>query len=213
MTCKNCGAVLGENAKVCKNCGAFVEDSSGYVLLTSDDRYDDYYSTPEKEKKKHPVRNFIIFLLIIAIFGGGGTYLYVTRLDAMLHKPPKVSFETGSGYIDAGDEVIFITLDNKDIEYIQGVSLYENDPKSDKKQSPLSTSYEYTKNVDDTFRTILFYTKDLKLDEKKSYKYYYQIKLSFKNDKRIYTYVEPIEFSGDIKNDAGDKVFDHSMYK
>lgn len=29
MKCKNCGALLRDNARVCQNCGAFVEDEKG----------------------------------------------------------------------------------------------------------------------------------------------------------------------------------------
>lgn len=211
MNCKNCGSKLNDNAKVCKNCGAFIDDNSGYVLLTSDDRFDDYYSSPEKKKKAGGLKKIIVFILIVAIIGGGA-YLYFDKLDPIIHKAPEVAFESGSGFIDGGDKVIFVTLDNNNIQYIHGVSLYDYDISNGKSENPVTTEYEYTKSIDSTFRAIFFYTENLNIKSDKNYNYYMEIKLGFNGDDRIYTYVQPVEFSGDIKGDVAETVFDHSMY-
>ncbi len=212
MNCKNCGTRLSEKAKVCPNCGAFVDDSSGYTLLASDDRIYDVYSTEKKQKKKNsPLKNFIIFLLVILIAGGGGL-LFFGKIQPMLNKPPELTFKEGSGIINKDEKVIYVLLDkNSDIQYIHGVKLYDYDKTSGELRDAVSDEYEYTKSIDSTFRAIYFDMKDFNLVNGEKYTYTFEMKFSFNGSEKIHTYTDAVSFDGEITEDASDIVFDHSL--
>ncbi len=217
MNCKNCGARLRDNARVCPNCGAFVDDESGFTLLTSDDRLDDFYSSDEpirgREKtKKSGALSFIISLILVLAIAGGGAYYYFTHIKPKAPEAPSVSFTAGSGVINGDEKVVFVSIEkNPKIQYIHGASVYSTE--EGKSKLLLSSDYEYTKNIDDTFRAIFFDTKEFGLDKKANYKYTFEIMLSFIGSDDVFTYSVPINFSGKIKGDASDTVFDHSHSK
>ena len=213
MNCKNCGTRLSDKAKVCPNCGAFVDDSSGYTLLASNDRYYDVYSTEKKtKKKKSPFRSFLVFVLVILI-AGGGTFLYFDKIAPMINKQPEMSFNQGSGIINKKDKVIYVLLDkSSNIQYIHGVALYNYDrTQIDEIREPVSTDYEYTKSIDSTFRSIFFDTKDYNINKDEKYTYTFEMKFSFTGSDKIYTYLHPVTFSGNITEDASDIIFDHTL--
>lgn len=211
MYCKNCGTRLSDNAKVCPNCGTFIDDGSGYTLLTSDDRYDDFYSSdPVPEKKKSGTLAYIISLILVIAIVGAGAYIYFTKINPPQKPSPQVEFSTGCGIINETQPVVYLTLDNPDIQYIHGVTLYEynkDNPEGEKKL--ISNDYEYTKNIDNTFRAIFFDTSEFGLKKGKKYNYMFEVKLAFVGSDDIFTYNEPMEFKGGFKNNKADVVFDH----
>ena len=213
MNCKNCGAKLKETARVCPNCGAFVDDSSGYTLLTADDRIEDFYSSDGKAKKKGSLAFVISLILTVAIIGAGA-YYYFENIKPRKAETPPVTFSSGSGIINDDEPVIYVAIEkNADIQYIHGVSLYKADYSESgipKNAVSVSSDYEYTKNVDDTFRAIFFDTEKLDLKKNEVYSFTFEIKMSFKNSDDVFTYVQKAEISGDIKDDASDIVFDHT---
>lgn len=212
MTCKNCGAKLRDNAKVCTNCGAFVDDSSGYTLLAADDRVYDVYSS-EKKKKKNGGVKFIIALLIIALIAGGGTYLYFGKIVPSKYKQPQLTFTEGSGLINRSEKVIYVSIPKgADIQYIHGVSLYDYDKTAvDDLRKPITTEYEYTKNIDSSFRAIYFDMKDFNVEKGVNYTYTFEMLFSFNGSDKIYTYDQKVTTDGVFEKDVSDEVFDHSM--
>ncbi len=212
MNCKNCGTRLSDKAKVCPNCGAFVDDSSGYTLLAADDRYYDVYSSEKKKKKNSPFKNFLILVLVVLI-AAGGTFLYFDKIQPALNKAPELSFNQGSGVINRNERVIYVLLDgNSNIQYIHGVSLYNYDrTEHEDIRESVSTDYEYTKNIDSTFRAIFFDMKDYNIVKGEKYTYTFEMQFSFNGSDKIYTYYDTVSFDGDIKDDASDIVFDHSL--
>ena len=195
MNCNNCGARLREDAKVCPNCGAFVDDGGGYTLLTSEEmEYEDYYSDEKKtpKKKKSGFRWFVSIMLTLLIVGCGA-YYYFENFYNRTPDVPSVTFETGSGIINDDEAVIYAHIkDNSDIEYIHGVSLYRYVGETRSViGNALSTDYQYTKNIDATFRTIFFDTDGLELSEGANV-LAFEIKLQFYDSDEIFTYVQPI---------------------
>lgn len=215
MNCKNCGAKLRENARVCPNCGAFVDDKSGYTLLTSDDRYDDYYPEDElpskrRKKKGSSALSFILALILTAAIIGGGAYYYFTHFKTEEKVVPTVTISSGCGVINGGEKVLYFTIaKNSNIQYIHGATLYSAENSKDKKL--LTADYEYTKNIDGTFRCIYFEADNP--DLKGAKKVVAEIKLSFLGDDEIYTYTCEGELKSKFKKDASDFVFDHSNSK
>ena len=212
MNCKNCGTRLSDKAKVCPNCGAFVDDSSGYTLLAADDRYYDVYSSEKKAKKKSPFKSFLVLLLVVLI-ASGGTFLYFDKIQPALNRAPELSFNQGSGIINRNEKVIYVLLEsNSNIQYIHGVSLYNYDrTEHEDIRESVSTDYEYTKNIDSTFRAIFFDMKDFNIVGGEKYVYTFEMQFSFNGSDKIYTYYDTVSFDGDIKEDASDIVFDHSL--
>ena len=212
MNCKNCGTRLGEKAKVCPNCGAFVDDSSGYTLLASDDRIYDVYSSEKKVKKSSPFKTFIAFLLVVLI-AGGGALLFFGKIQPSLNKPPEVKFTAGSGVINRNEKVVYVLLDKgSNIQYIHGAVLYDYDRETlGDLRKAVTDDYEYTKNIDTSFRAIFFDTKDYNIVKDENYTYTVEMNFSFTGSDKIYTYSQKINFSGDIKEDASDIIFDHSL--
>jgi hypothetical protein len=210
MNCKNCGARIKDNAKVCPNCGAFCDDDTGYVLLTSDDKMDDFYSNePEKKKKNSSFKFILSALLVIAIVGAGAYYYFTNIYDG--NKSPQLTFSTGSGIINGDEKVIYVTVNNDSkIEYIHGVSLYQNE-NGEKSDKSVSSDYQYTKNIDSTFRAIFFDTDDLNLKEGEDYTYTFEMNFSFIGSDKIYTYTQDITFNSEITDDVADVIFDHSL--
>ncbi len=211
MNCNNCGARVKDTAKICPVCGALLDDEANYTLLATDDRYDDIYSSAEK-KKHGGLKTFIIILLVIAL-AGGGAYYYFRHKKPTENVAPAVTFTEGSGVINRDEKVIYLTLDNKNIEFIHGVNLYEGDitGAAEEKPEPLTSDYEYTKNVDTTFRAIFFDAEPLGIKADKEYTYTYEMYFSFVGSDDIYPYTKVVTGSGDIKGDVSDAVFDHSM--
>lgn len=213
MNCKNCGAKIKDNAKVCPNCGAFCGDETGYVLLTSDDRIDDFYSTDNRQsRKKSSIRFIISAVLIIAIIGAGAYFYFTHIYDS--NKKPEVAFSTGSGIINGDEKIIYVTIDNSSqIEYIHGVSLYAYDKgdKSLQAGNAVSTDYQYTKSIDSSFRAIFFDIADLELAEGTDYTYTFEMNFSFVGSDKVYTYNQAVSFSSDITEGVSDIIFDHSL--
>lgn len=211
MYCKNCGTRLNDNAKVCPNCGTFIDDGGGYTLLTSDDRLDDFYSSePKHEKKKSGALAYIISLILVVAIAGGGAYYYFTHIKPAEKPAPEVAFSTGCGIINEDEPVVYATLSSSNVQYIQGVSLYEYNPDEPENEGVLvSGDYEYTKNIDGTFRAIFFDTTEFKLKNNKTYNYIFEIKLSFIGSSDVFTYTQPVEVKGGFKDSASEIVFDH----
>ena len=212
MTCKNCGAKLRDNAKVCNNCGAFVDDSSGYTLLAADDRVYDVYSN-EKPKKKNSGIRLVIAIIIVALIAGVGTYLYFEKIEPSLNKQPSLTFSQGSGLINRNEKVVYVSLpEGSNIQYIHGVSLYDYDRAAvEDLRDAISTDYEYTKNIDSSFRAIFFDMKDFNVDSANERTYTLEMQLSFNGSDKIYTYQDKVTVDGKFENDVSDIVFDHSM--
>ena len=208
MKCKNCGTKIKGNETVCPNCGAFVDEQSGYTVITEDRRYEDVYSS-EQKRPRTGLRFFLIALLVIAI-AAGGTFVYFKYLQPVQTTAPELTFTTGYGTINEGRKVIFIQPQGgKDMEYIHGVSLYNGKAEGE----PLSTDYEYTKNVDGTFRTVFFYVDDMELDENATYSYTFVMTTSFVGSQLRFDYTQTVDFPGKIDEDVSATVFDHSMYE
>jgi RNA polymerase subunit RPABC4/transcription elongation factor Spt4 len=211
MNCKNCGARLNDTAKVCPNCGAFCDDETGYVILNSNTvhsaNYDDVSS---KKKKSHKgFVSFIVVLLVLAI-AGGGSYYYFTNI---YNKPdqPTLQFSTGAGIINGDETVVYAMIDDSSLmQYIQGVKIYKGNTVS---SQCVSSDYEYTKNIDDSFRTVFFYADDLDLDTNTECTYTFEMSFSFVDDENVYTYFQTVTFNSNITDDASNMVFDHSMDK
>ena len=208
MKCKNCGARLGADETTCPNCGAITDTDSGYTIITADDRVEDLYSNDEK--KPHKGLRLLIVLLLVVALAAGGSYLYFHYILPLQQARPELTFTTGTGVINEEEPVVYLKLDNaQDMEFIHGVSLYDGPAEGE----PLTTDYQYTKNVDATFRTIFFYTDGLNLTEGQEYNYTFVITVSFHGSDRRYDYEQPVTFSGTITDNAAPIVFDHSMYE
>lgn len=210
MNCKNCGARLRENSKVCPNCGAFVDDGSGYVLLTDNYTSEDVYSDIGKPKKKHSVLKYIISLLLVVLIVGAGAYYYFTNIyqnDEM----PQLSFTSGSGIINDDEPVVYVGLpENSRIEFIHGVQLYDYDKVESKvKKNSVSSSYEYTKSIDGSFRTIFFNTADITPAD--GLVLTFEMKFSFVDSDDVYTYYQTVEFTESKTDDIADIIFDHTL--
>ncbi len=211
MNCKNCGARLKENSKVCPNCGAFVDDGSGYVLLTDNYRSEDVYSDIiGKPQKKRSVFKYIISLLLVAAIAGGGAYYYFTNIYKTDDKP-SLSFTSGSGIINDNEPVAYVGLpENSRIEFIHGVQLYDYDKTASKdKKESISSNYEYTKSIDGSFRTIFFDTSDIKLKDNTVLTF--EMKFSFVDSDNIYTYYQTVELAENQTDNIADIIFDHSL--
>ncbi|MCR5208457.1 MAG: zinc ribbon domain-containing protein [Eubacterium sp.] len=213
MTCKNCGAELRDNARVCRNCGAFVDDGSGYTLLTSDNRVDDFYSS-EPVKKKSGALAYVISMVLVVAIVFGGAYYYFTKIKPQEKPAPQVTFTSGCGIINDNEPVFYAAVEkNTKIQYIHGVKLFVNDaPDSEAGYNCaalLSDKYEYTKNIDDTFRAIFFDARELGNNKN----VVFEIKLGFFGDEGMYTYYVPLAAKEKIKASAADAVFDHSNSK
>ncbi len=221
MKCKNCGAELPEHAKVCPHCGPDIKEEKDYVLLSD---FDDYSRT-NKSKKTESIdrqqmrrnkRNktaFIIFTVVILLASAIGSYIFFSMQNA--NKPqPEVEMTSGYGIIDKNMEIIYASFtDSSAIEFIQGVSLYQSnqDDSSKPDGEAISTDYDYTKSVDNSFRAVFFDTDKLDLKSDSEQKYVFEIKVSFYDDENIYTYYQPVSFSKDNKSDISDIIFDHSL--
>ena len=95
------------------------------------------------------------------------------------------------------------------MEYIHGVKLYGGAVQGE----PLSTDYEYTKNVDSSFRTIFFYLDGLEDGGKDEYSYTFVVTASFAGSDTRYDYEQAVTFGGKVEQDVSSVVFDHSMYE
>lgn len=209
MKCKNCGARIRENETVCPNCGAIIDEDSGYIMITADDTVEDFYSDAPPRRRKRGWRLALIILLVMAI-AGGGSYAYFNYVLPRLQTQPALTFTTGTGVINDTEKVVYVKLDKgNNIEYIHGVCLYEEAAEGE----PLSTDYEYTKNVDDSMRTVFFYVNDFDLKEDAQYHYVFTMTFSFHGSEVRYDYEQDVTFSGKIEEDASPIVFDHTMYE
>lgn len=211
MNCKNCGARLKENAKVCQNCGAFVDDGSGYVLLTDNYRSGDVYSDiSEKPVKKHSAFKYFISILLTIAIVGAGAYYYFTNIYQQDDKP-SLSFTSGSGIINDNEPVVYVALpENSRIEFIHGVSLYDYDKtKSKEKKDSVSSNYEYTKSIDGSFRTIFFDSSDISPNDGTVMTF--EMKFSFVDSENVYTYYQTVDFSKSPADNVSDIIFDHSL--
>lgn len=211
MKCKNCGARLNPDSNICPNCGA---SSDGYVLMNSDVEARDYRRQSKSSVKtgaSRVIRSIIVFVLVLALVGGSYYYFQYKHINK---DAPKLSFTSATGVINDDQKIVYLTIDDSSgIEYIHGVSLYEGDTTklSIKKPEPVSTAYEYTKDVGEAVRAIFFYADDLGIKAGNQYTYTFEMVFGFAEDTNFYTYQKVIEFDGDINEDASDKVFDHSM--
>lgn len=212
MNCKNCGARIKENSKVCPNCGAFIDDGFGYVLLTDNYKTADIYPETVEQRKKGGVIKYLISLLLVVAIVAGGAYYYFTNIY-IGDQSPELSFTTGSGLINDDQQIIYVALpENSRIEYIHGVQLYDYDKNNATlKQDPISSKYEYTKGIDDSFRAIFFDVGDIPLEAGTQYVYTFEMNFSFIDSSEIYTYEQTVSFDGDINEDVAEIIFDHSL--
>ncbi len=215
MKCKNCGAKVEKESSICPNCGATVNKNSDYVLLTNQDKvYEDVYSSKQKKKRK-PLQNALIVILSVAIIIGAGlcSYFYFYGKESASDKP-KLSFSSGYGVINEDEQVIYVSIkDSSSIQYIHGVNIYngEVNEKTLKKQDAVSSDYNYTENVDKSFRCIFFDMDSLNLNKGENYTYTFEMVFSYYNDDNWYTYYKTVNFSGNTTTDISDTVFDHSL--
>ncbi len=221
MVCKNCGAALENNETHCPRCGAPAEQEEGYVLLTSYDRTEEPYEPQEAAiiEEKQPSRllaalKLLLVAVLVAAVSGGAAYGYMTWVKPKLQTKPEISFTTGSGVINGDTPVIYAAIDGAtSIEFIHGVSVYDCDitVAENAGAEPISTEYEYTKNINSTFRCVFFDMSDIKLKKKQNYTYSFKMDVSFEGSSTVYSYTEVIPFVGKITEDAADTVFDHSL--
>ncbi|MBR3738150.1 MAG: zinc ribbon domain-containing protein [Eubacterium sp.] len=220
MKCKNCGMKIGENENICPNCGAMIDNRKiEYVLSTDDDSMIDISSGEDfdnRRRKNNKKSNFAIrflSLLLTLIIIAGGAFYYFTNIYNPPSKAPELSFKTGSGIINDDEKVIFVLLEEKsNIEFIHGVNLYDYDKtdKSADKKEPVSRNYEYTKNIDSSFRAIFFKTYDLDVKGGEN-TYTFEMTFSFNGSDETFTYLQPVSFEANISGSASDLIFDHSQ--
>lgn len=213
MNCKNCGAKLSDNAKVCHNCGAFCSEETGYVLLSQNDVMDDFYSDDVNIKRKSRRSTTIIVIFIVLAILAAGVFYYLNYIKDNEEKP-ELNFTYGSGIINDDEKVIYVVVpDHSKIEFIHGVSLYSYDTadKNHSEEKAVTKDYQYTKSIDDSFRTIFFDTDDFKLKKDKKYTYTFEMSFSFFDSDKIYNYEQTVAFDGDITEDVSDIIFDHSL--
>ncbi len=216
MKCKNCGARISSEESVCPNCGALINGEKGYTLLSDYDRIEDFYSTDVTESPKSKIR-YLVILLVVALVSSGLSFAWFNYIHPQKNTAPELSFSSGSGVINGNEKVIYVFIeDSSKVEYIHGASVYSSEPSANPEaetgQEPVSTEYEYTKNIDASFRSIFFYADDIISEESGGeYNYYVQISVSFIGSKEHYYYTVPVTFTSDITDDASDVVFDHSM--
>ncbi len=211
MNCKNCGTKVSDSTKICPNCGSLVDENDGYILLTDEAMdFEDYDSGRTKKKKGSGFIWFISILLTLAIIGGGA-YYYFTNIYEKEDPRPPLTFETGSGVINGNEQIIYATIENGEkIEFIHGVRLYDFDTSTiDETPKPVSTEYQYTKSINDSFRAIFFDTKSLELGKKNTYTF--EMDFSFSGSSDVYTYTTTVNFDKQIKGDVSDIIFDHSV--
>lgn len=211
--CLNCLEYLEDEVKVCPHCGAKCDADEGFVLLSEVKAPERKYQDISSGKKSGPARFVVILVLILALVAGGSYYYFNSVSNP---ENPKVTFGTGTGVINKDKKIVYTTIDDPSlIEYIQGVSIYKGDLTRNgvKNEKPISTNYEYTDNVDDSFRSIFFYADDIGIRSDKEYTMTFKINLQFVKDDNVYTYLVANTFSGDIKKDVSDIVFDHSLKK
>ncbi len=212
MKCKNCGARVEKESSICPNCGATVNKNSDYVLLSNQDMvFEDVYSS----KKKKPITRaiFIIFSIVVIAVAGIVSYFYFYGVNSAKDQP-KLSFSSGYGVINGDEKVVYVKIkDASSIEYIHGVNVYngEVDETMHKKPQAVSTDYNYTANVDKSFRCIFFDMDDLDLSGKGNQTYTFEMTFSYYNDDNRYTYYKTVNFTSDTKADISDTVFDHSL--
>ncbi len=215
MKCKNCGAKVEKESSICPNCGASVNKNSDYVLLTNQDKvYEDIYSSKRKKKKKPLQKAMAVILSLVVIIGAGVcSYFYFYGKDSASDKP-QLSFSSGYGVINEDEPVIYVLIkDSSSIQYIHGVNIYngEVNEKTLKKQDVISSDYNYTENVDKSFRCIFFDMDSLNLNKNENYTYTFEMTFSNYNDDNRYTYYKTVNFSGSTSTDISDTVFDHSL--
>lgn len=212
MKCKNCGAKVPNDSSICSNCGAVVDPNSQYVLLTNDAKpVNSQKAIKENKKKKRNNFFFTVIACILIVAAGFGSYYYFFNQN--MDKPqPQLDFYAGYGIINEDEQIVYVNVkDSAKIEYIQGVTCY------DKKMyymengaNKVSSNYQYTKNVDNSIRSIYFDMSDLKVEKGKNYTYTFEMKFSFHGDENVYTYYQPVNFVGTTKNNISEIVFDHT---
>ena len=211
MNCKNCGTRVSDNTKICPNCGAMLDENEGYVLLTDNDtEYEDFYSSDKKGKKKKGsgVRWFLSILLTLAIIGAGAYYYFENIYDKPV-EAPAVTFEGGTGVINGDEQIVYVTIkDNTNIEYIHGVTLYDEGRHTNDGALRITDKYQYTKSINDSFRAIFFDLKDMELQDNNTYTF--EMQFSFSGDDTVYDYSKTVTFSKDVSEDVSDIIFDHS---
>lgn len=212
MKCKNCGATVPNGTSICSNCGAVANKSSNYVSLSNDVDY----SSKNKNlsaKNKSKSKNFwqIILCLILVMAVGAGSYYYFYSQNKQ-EPQPFLDFYAGYGVINGDEQVVYVSIkDSSKIQFINGVACYDKNMYSlEKDANQVSTEYNYTKNVDNSFRSIFFDIADLNVEEGKNYSYTFEIKIGFYNDENIYTYYQPVNFVGSTQADVSEIVFDHT---
>lgn len=218
MKCKNCGAGVEKDSSICTNCGAVVNKDSDYVLLTNQDNaFQDVYSNRDNNRKRKPkpiTRAMLVLISIAVIIGSGvASYFVFYGIESMRDKP-ELSFTSGTGVINDDEQVLYVGIDDSSVvEFIQGVNLYDGEvnEKNVKKAQLISSDYEYSQNVEKTFRCIFFDMDKLNLDEKADYTYTFEMKYSFVGDDNWYTYYQTVNFKGSTNTDASDIIFDHSL--
>lgn len=210
--CDNCGAKIAPNTKICPNCGAACNEEDYFVITTQDNP-----KQSAKVKKKSGKGTFLIVLLAIAVIAAAafGTYYYMENYYLKEDEQPKLTFSSGTGLINDDEPVVYVDLpEDSNIELVHGVTLYDYDitDKNAQDDDPVSADYEYTKSIDETFRTIFFFLDDIEpaVSEGKNYTFTFRMNFSFTDDPTVYTYTQTVNFTaGDYKN-ISDIIFDHT---
>lgn len=203
MKCKNCGAAVDKYSTVCMNCGATVKSNKKH------------HNTDYHYKKSLGLKRvFLIILAIVFIFGSGfASYYYFSHKDSEKVTPDLI-FYSGQGIINKDENVLYTRIDDSSkIEYIHSVKLYEGSVNADDIMKPevVDEDYQYTKNVDKTFRTIFFDLDKQNLKDNENYTYTMEMTFSFLGDTNYYTYYQNINFTTSLKQDVSKDVFDYSV--
>lgn len=208
MKCSNCGAKLNRNSVECPNCGYNpLEDEYLYAKYVKKNKAYDHQS----RYIARVVLTIAAAVVVVAVLITG-TYLFAEHQHNS-KAAPELSFHTGTGIVN-DEKVVYLTIDDSSaIEYILGVNAYSGEVTADtaSQSEIISSDYEYTKNSSDSVRSIFFYAKDLGINEGDSYTFTFEMTFGFSMDVNSYTYYQPVSFSGEIKNDLKEIVFDHRM--
>lgn len=212
--CDNCGARINSNTRICPNCGAACNDGEDYFVITTQDKPK---QEPVKAKTNSGKSTVIVVLLAIAVIAAAafGTYYYMENYYFKEDTQPKLTFSAGTGLINDDEPVVYVDLpDDSNVELIHGVTLYDYDitDKNAQSKEPVTTNYEYTKSIDETFRTIFFYLDDIEpaVADGENYTFTFQMNFSFVNDPTVYNYTQTVNFTAGDYKDVSDIIFDHT---
>lgn len=208
MNCRFCGAELNPKYPACSVCGTLLSKEE-CLALTGKERILEAEEIAEK-KRKNRIITIVTIVISIAIIAFGGYHMLYNYINP---EKPEMTFTSGYGIINGDEPVVYVTIgENEKLEYIHGAKLYAYDKGDDDSiGDALTSDYEYTKSVDDSFRTIFFDASKFDVQTNENYTYTIEMSFSFVDNSKIYVYQKTVDFPGAISGDASDIVFDHSM--